>query len=170
MLDGLSEIFAGLEILPQDAPSAPTALRADGCFESADAALNFMLAGNATVTLVSTRTGTRFTYKVRKSDDGAVHFVGLLNGPDNVHSYAYMGLVRHSVNGPAFRAGGAKARIAADAPSARAFAWAFGQLVAGRMPDTLEVWHEGSCGRCGRKLTVPASIASGFGPECEGKM
>jgi hypothetical protein len=28
------------------------------------------------------------------------------------------------------------------------------------------VWHEGRCGRCGRKLTVPESIESGFGPEC----
>jgi hypothetical protein len=28
------------------------------------------------------------------------------------------------------------------------------------------VWHEGSCARCGKKLTVPESIESGFGPEC----
>jgi len=28
------------------------------------------------------------------------------------------------------------------------------------------VFHEGACGRCGRTLTVPESIASGFGPEC----
>jgi hypothetical protein len=34
------------------------------------------------------------------------------------------------------------------------------------VPDGLEVWHEGRCGRCNRKLTVPASIESGFGPEC----
>jgi len=30
----------------------------------------------------------------------------------------------------------------------------------------LEIWHEGRCGRCNRKLTVPASIALGIGPEC----
>lgn len=28
------------------------------------------------------------------------------------------------------------------------------------------VHHEGRCGRCSRLLTVPSSIASGFGPEC----
>lgn len=32
--------------------------------------------------------------------------------------------------------------------------------------DRVEVWHEGSCGRCGRKLTVPSSIETGLGPEC----
>jgi len=30
--------------------------------------------------------------------------------------------------------------------------------------------HEGKCGRCGRKLTVPLSIETGIGPECASKM
>ena len=29
-----------------------------------------------------------------------------------------------------------------------------------------EMLHEGRCGRCARRLTVPASVASGIGPEC----
>lgn len=33
----------------------------------------------------------------------------------------------------------------------------------------IEFWHEGSCGVCGRKLTVPESVAAGIGPECAGK-
>jgi hypothetical protein len=32
--------------------------------------------------------------------------------------------------------------------------------------NAVEFWHEGKCGRCNRKLTVPSSIESGFGPEC----
>lgn len=39
-----------------------------------------------------------------------------------------------------------------------------------REPGALEIWHEGRCGRCGRKLTVPESIAAGIGPECAGRM
>ncbi len=38
------------------------------------------------------------------------------------------------------------------------------------MPEQLEVWHEGCCGKCGRKLTDAESIARGIGPECYGKM
>lgn len=35
-----------------------------------------------------------------------------------------------------------------------------------RPSEILEVWHNGSCGRCHRKLTDPDSIETGFGPEC----
>lgn len=41
-------------------------------------------------------------------------------------------------------------------------------IAGGVIPPSLEVWHEGRCGRCGRALTVPESIASGIGPVCEG--
>ena len=36
----------------------------------------------------------------------------------------------------------------------------------GNLPPALEVWHEGRCGRCGRKLTTPQSVETGFGPVC----
>lgn len=32
-----------------------------------------------------------------------------------------------------------------------------------------KVHHEGRCGKCGRRLTVPESIETGLGPECSGK-
>ena len=48
----------------------------------------FALAGNATFTLVSERTGQRFTFRVRVSDDGRAHFVSVLTGPDNGGDYS----------------------------------------------------------------------------------
>ena len=127
--------------------------------------LRFVRAGNATITLVSRRTEARFTYKISVSDDGNCHFVNVLSGPDNNRDYQYLGRIARDV----FWIGRKVPRpgeIKRDAPSAKAFDWAWRHLVRGELPDSLEVWHEGSCGRCGRKLTVPASIASGFGPEC----
>lgn len=121
----------------------------------------FVLAGNARVTLQSAATGARFTYRVRVSDDGGLYFVSVLTGADNESDYEYLGVIRAD----AF-AHGKKSRLSREAPSARAFAWAWPHLAAGRCPDVLTVWHEGRCGRCNRPLTVPASIASGFGPEC----
>ena len=44
------------------------------------------------------------------------------------------------------------------------------QINQGRMPLTLTVFHDGKCGRCGRKLTVPESIQSGLGPVCAGQV
>ena len=140
-----------------------------GRLTTASAAETFMLSGKATVTLVSVKTGTRFTYRVTKSPDGAAHFVALLSGPDNEGDYQYLGRIARSI----FWMGRKVPRpgdISRDAPSMKAFAWAWQRIMAGTLPETLEVWHEGRCGRCARKLTVPSSIASGFGPECIGKL
>ena len=56
--------------------------------------------------------------------------------------------------------------------SFQAFAWFLASLSrpGTELPEQLEFWHAGRCGRCGRRLTVPASIASGFGPECAGRI
>ena len=128
----------------------------------------FALAGNARFTLVSKSTQARFTYKVRASEDNAtMHFVSVLTGPDNWSNYSYLGFVRSGV----YFHGGQKARIGVDAPSAKAFDWFWRNLAQSTLDlSKVEVHHCGSCGRCGRALTVPESIESGFGPECAGKL
>lgn len=128
-----------------------------------NAALTFMMAGNSTITLRSERTGSRFTYKIKQSGDGRVWFVNLLRGPDNESDYIYIGIVDTEW---VFRRG-QKSKVSADAPSAKAFNWTMQHLVQKQaIPDNLEIWHEGRCGRCGRKLTVPESVERGIGPEC----
>ena len=134
----------------------------DGTF-----ARTFALAGKARITLVSARTGQRFTYRIALGKaDGSPHFVALLTGSDNDSDFQFLGTIfpdggyRH----------GKRSRIGQDAPSAKAFAWAWSYLMTGRIPANLEVWHEGRCGRCGRALTVPESIESGLGPECAGRV
>lgn len=124
---------------------------------------NFVMAGNATFTLKSKKTGDRFTYRVRKSKDGRIWFVSLMTGSDNESSYSYMGYVK--TDGTYSTT--SKSKISPDAKSAKAFNWFYGNVVENEsLPDTLEVWHEGRCGRCHRKLTVPESIERGIGPEC----
>lgn len=125
----------------------------------------FALAGNATLTLVSKETGNRFTFKIRQKDQTTPHFVKLLCGSDNESDYQFLGSI---FDGHIYRHG-KRSRIGMDAPSARAFEWFWKQVEQGRLSDKLEVWHEGRCGRCGRKLTVPSSIESGIGPICDGR-
>jgi len=126
----------------------------------------FVFGGNATLTLRSTKTGARFTYRVRKSDDGKVHFVSVLTGPENDTDFLYLGTFfqdrsyRH----------GRKSKVAENAPSAKAFSFFAGQLDRLCFHPSLEVWHEGRCCRCNRKLTVPESVERGIGPECATKM
>jgi hypothetical protein len=131
-------------------------------FTTASDARAFMAAGKATVTLQSKATGVRFTYKIGVSEDGQIHFVSLLRGADNETAFSYFGYIRRGV----FFHGAAKAKVAHDAPSVKAFSWAWRALQLDVLPAALEIWHEGRCGRCNRKLTVPTSIANGIGPEC----
>ena len=65
---------------------------------------------------------------------------------------------------------GRKSKIEDFDQRVRAFKFALANLQLKQMPPNCEVWHEGRCGRCARKLTDPTSIASGFGPECITKM
>lgn len=124
--------------------------------------LTFMRAGNATFTIVSRTTSTRFTYRVRKSEDGKCFFVSLLRGPDNNADYTYMGILE----GRRFRLT-PKSKVTFEAPAYKAFLWVFNQVrIKHTLPESVEFWHEGRCGRCNRLLTVPESIQSGVGPEC----
>lgn len=69
---------------------------------------------------------------------------------------------------------GRKSRIGMDAQSAQAFRWVFARLAAGQDlvagEHSVTIRHEDRCARCGRTLTVPASIDSGFGPQCAEKV
>jgi len=137
--------------------------------------LAFVFAGDARFTLVSKQTGTRFTYRVRKSEPDhagrCIWFVSVLTGADNTSNYSYIGTVRPM---SAFK-WGHKSRISEEAPSVSAFAWFVRLLVRCVETETVELpsvefWHEGRCGRCARALTVPESIASGLGPDCRSKL
>lgn len=172
-MDSLTELFSSMENLDDLKPGSAPSLECveEGRLTSAADATRFILGGNATFTLKSKATGARFTFRVRKPKDvdpgrDPVFFVSLMNGPDNESQYAYFGFLRRGV----YFHGGRKARVAEDAPSAKAFAWAYRALMRGEIPAQLEVWHEGRCCRCGRKLTVPESIKSGIGPECASRM
>jgi hypothetical protein len=46
------------------------------------------------------------------------------------------------------------------------FDYVLNKLKTNKLPEFVEVWHEGKCGKCGRALTVPSSILTGIGPEC----
>jgi hypothetical protein len=133
----------------------------------------FTIAGNATFTLVSKRTGTRFTFKVTVAKDADTKFfVGLLNGPDNNADYVYMAMLYALSNGQHQLVFTRGSKVTRDAVSARAFQWFVDMMncARGAALALLEFWHEGRCGRCGRKLTVPESVAAGIGPECAGRM
>ena len=126
----------------------------------------FALAGNATFTVVSKKSGKRFTYRVRRPSENTPHFVQLMNGSDNENSFCFMGTIFDMAN---YRHS-AKARVGVEAPSAVAFQWTWNHRNDPTLADKVEIHHEGKCCRCGRKLTTPESVTRGIGPECAGKV
>lgn len=134
--------------------------------------LAFILSGNATFTIRNSETGNRFTYKVtkKKEDERSLvennlWFVKLLTGSNNESDYRFFGTIfqkplwayRHSKN----------SKINITAQGVKVFNWYIDILLKNKsLPDVIEFYHEGRCARCGRKLTVPESVESGFGPEC----
>ena len=121
-------------------------------------ALKFMFAGKSIFTFINTKTGNRFTYKIKSNKDSNLFFVSVLTNPDN---YSYIGTC---IEGNYKH--GKKSNISPEAQSVKVFQFMLNKLKSGDLPDFLEVWHEGFCGKCGRRLTVPSSILTGIGPEC----
>jgi len=129
-------------------------------------ARQFVLAGKSIFTL-RLQTGERYTYKVSQVEDKLTGeklpkwFVSVLTGPDNWANYTYAGMLE---NGH-FRTTG-RSRISSNAPSMIVFQGWIELCLAGLETPGIEIWHTGRCGRCGRLLTVPESVAIGIGPDC----
>lgn len=124
---------------------------------------NFSGGGNAIFT-VSSISGERYTFKIRRPDESKPFFVGLLAGPDNENSYVYMGLYRPETGEIVLTRA---SKFKPDSKPVRVVQWAINTVRAGKVfPDGYACQHEGKCCVCGRTLTVPESIESGIGPEC----
>jgi hypothetical protein len=131
---------------------------------------DFILAGKAIFTVANDK-GEHYTFKITKSDgrgDKTVYFAALLSGPDNEHSYTYMGLVNEISGVPHTTA---KSAYDKTSKPFKVLHWALG-IVWGRnkLPNGYLLEHAGKCGRCGRTLTTPESIERGIGPECMSKL
>lgn len=134
----------------------------------------FIMAGNATITLRSAVTGARYTYKIetapmrsQNSWSKNSYFVKLLTGPDD---YSYMGFMAERYGRYVLNAS-AKSCCNEKSTPFKAFEFMLRMLPTVGCPSgvqvpSLEVRHEGKCGRCGRPLTVPESIDRGIGPDC----
>lgn len=133
----------------------------------------FMVAGNACFTIENTLTGNRATFKMRtpkkmRSQANPPIFVSLFCGTenDNAQHYRFFGTVFGKTT---FRLS-PKAKVSPNVMGVQAFEWLWNHLQNNKpLPNCVKVWHEGRCGCCGKKLTVPESIKSGLGPYCGGR-
>lgn len=135
---------------------------------------DFLLAGKATFTIETPDQGHR-TFKVtHKAAEGRwkeTWFVKMLTGSDNTSDYSYVGKLDDFTGQVVLTA---KSKMDKDSYAVKLL----NRVLARIWADDHEafeskgykVHHEGQCCRCGRALTVPASIESGIGPECAKRM
>lgn len=119
---------------------------------------SFALAGDAKISLRSKKSGKHFTYRI-KEGHGGMWWVTRKTTDD----YIYLGLIDSS----GFRASQKTTAEARISKQFDVFLWFWTMLsIKDRIHPDLEVFHEGSCGACGRELTDPESVRTGFGPTC----
>lgn len=121
-------------------------------------AIEFILGGKSLFTFLNTKSENRFTYNVKKHKTDDIYFVSVLTNPD---VYQYIGVIKNKEFTHT-----KKSKISKESQSVRVFDFVFSKLKSSSLPESIEIWHEGKCGKCGRTLTVPSSIQTGFGPEC----
>lgn len=132
----------------------------------------FVFAGKAIFTIRNMDTGNRFTFRMMKVKDADVYFISVLTGSDNYSSYSYFGTIFDKKR---FVYNVKKSKLDKDNPkhvmAAKTFQWFFDTLISTtkEFPKQVQIWHEGVCGKCGKKLTVPDSIIIGLGPVCAGR-
>jgi len=141
----------------------------------------FICAGNAYFTVEPTKafceqfgTSPHYTFRVSRPKPKSINeapapfFASVLTGPQNTSDYSYMGVLNQA-RGTLHMTKGSK--VAADSWQARIFTRVVGAIWAGEGAKIeaagWTVQHNNQCGRCGHMLTVPASIETGIGPECE---
>lgn len=125
----------------------------------------FIFAGNSTFTLKNSESGKHYTYKItnpnKKNNKDDIFFCKVLSGTDNVSDYSYFGYIK---NNQYFHGKSSKTKISESAPSVLGFKYFLNNIE--NLDKRLHFYHEGRCGRCGRKLTHPESLENGIGPEC----
>lgn len=127
----------------------------------------FVFGGKSIFTILNTETGNRFTYKLTRKKDikegqQDIIFVKVLTRPDNNSDYTFIG----TIFGQSQYKHSPKSQFGSECQSSKVIDWLVKNI--NRLPSKIEVWHEGKCGICGKKLTDPESIKQGFGPKCRG--
>lgn len=125
-------------------------------------ALKFILAGKSMFAAINTKTGNQFTFRVNKSKDEKFYFV---SGGSDKESLSYLG----TINEYGYKHG-KKSNIDKSAQVNKVFEYVFNKLLSNSLPEVIELFHYGRCGRCGRTLSVEENIDMGIGPECIKKL
>jgi len=130
---------------------------------------NFIFAGRSIFTLENNETGNYLTFRIKQMKRHGQPVSGQFtveckNLGDKTYGYRVLGFVNTEARRFKLRWH--------DRQDVGVVTWMWLLKNLGRLEDftKLAIYHEGHCCKCGLPLTVPQSIDSGIGPECQRKM
>lgn len=119
-------------------------------------AVQYMLAGYATVTFLNTQTGNQFTFVIKRKRIGSQYqnfwyvntgwkvWAGSIDNHKRFHGNVEI----------------------AHNQEVKTFDWMWRHIQNLTVPDHVHILHDGNCSACRRKLTDAISIYLGLGPTC----
>lgn len=127
----------------------------------------YVLGGKAIFTLYSSKTNLRHTFRIKRGKNETWYQIQRLFGEDNTRDYRVLGVFRIDESGmlcTKYNESNAAQlqidyflRVLYDRN--RPLLW----------PSTMYCYPSKRCARCGRLLTTPESVMTGFGPKCKGR-
>lgn len=127
---------------------------------SPESVKDYLLAGNAVLTVQNRDTENHFTYEVSKKKDAQVWFVKMLMNQEYVYIGMFTWLGFRTTKG---------SKVSSTSPSFMVMNIVFRRYVLSLNPHPkLRLMHNGYCAHCGRMLTHPESLETGLGPVCRG--
>jgi hypothetical protein len=130
---------------------------------------NFLFAGRSIFTLENKTTNNYITFKVKqmKKDNKPIPHMYVVECKalgDRNYGYELLGFL--NIDSKSF-----SCRVSdREFIGLKTWFWLLKNLEDLERFETLAIYHEGKCCKCGMPLTVPESIESGIGPECFRKM
>lgn len=151
------------DILRLDFPIQDTPNAVEHEFSCNEKVKKYILGGNSIFTVQNSETKNRFTYNIKQGKKNQKLFwVSVLVGTDNMKDYKFIGCFSlekgylHSTS----------SKVTIKAQSVRVIDYYLRKLFNNTLPLNIRTFHLSYCGRCGKPLTTPDSIESGFGPTC----
>lgn len=117
----------------------------------------YLYAGKAEFTILNKDTHNRITLQFKKKQDADLYFVMVKDGDKRFAGTIF--------NKNWFNRGH-KSQFAADSKEIKIIQWFVRNQNKLDHYNSVELYHNNRCAKCGKKLTVPESISVGLGAEC----
>jgi len=122
---------------------------------------NYLFGGKATISIISNKTNTHFTYRVVSASKTAGRYFVWVKVDKKL---MFLGTI--DAFGKKFF-WSPRSSIPQNWKRYKAFLWLWRHVINKNIPKSVYVYRYNNCCVCGRKLTNPKSIKAGIGPECK---